>query len=79
MKPAQAELARLRHEVIKLKAERGIFKKPRPTSRRRHCEVRLHREAPGSMAGGMLCEALGGSGTTCSSRALPVAFIALSD
>ena len=27
MKPEQAELARLRREVIKLKAERDIFKK----------------------------------------------------
>jgi transposase len=29
MKPEQAELARLRREVIKLKAERDILKKPR--------------------------------------------------
>jgi len=35
MKPEQAELARLRREVIKLTAERDILKKPRPTSRRR--------------------------------------------
>jgi len=54
MKPEQAELARLRHEVIKLKAERDILKKPRPTSRRRRSEVRLHRDAPRNMAGGML-------------------------
>jgi len=27
---------------------------PRPTSRRRRCEVRLHREAPGNLAGGMV-------------------------
>jgi len=53
MKPEQAELVRLRREVIKLPAERGILKKPRPTSRRRRCDVRLHREAPGNLAGGM--------------------------
>jgi transposase len=54
MKPEQAELVRLRREVIKLPAERGILKKPRPTSRRRRCDVRLHREAPGNLAGGMV-------------------------
>ena len=54
MKPEQAELARLRREVIKLTAERDILKKPRPTSRRRRCDVRLHREAPGNLAGGMV-------------------------
>ena len=53
MKPEQAELARLRREVIKLTAERDILKKPRPTSRRRRCDVRLHREAPGNLADGM--------------------------
>jgi transposase len=53
MKPEPAELARLRREVIKLTAERDILKKPRPTSRRRRCDVRLHREAPGNLAGGM--------------------------
>ena len=54
MKPEQAELARLRREVIKLKAERDIKKKPRPTSRRRRCAVRLPRDAPGHVAGGMV-------------------------
>ena len=34
MKPEQLEIARLKREVIKLKAEREILKKPRPTSRR---------------------------------------------
>ena len=53
MKPEQLEIERLRREVIKLKAERDILKKPRPTSRRRVCEVLLHREAPSNMAGGM--------------------------
>jgi transposase len=46
MKPEQLEIERLRREVNKLKAERDILK------RRRH-EVRLHREAPGHLAGGM--------------------------
>ena len=34
MKPEQLEIARLKREVAKLKAERDILKKPRPTSRR---------------------------------------------
>src|SRR3954447_18931604 len=48
MKPEQLEIARLKREVIKLKAERDILKKkPRPTSRRNRCEVLLYCEAPG--------------------------------
>ena len=43
----QVEIARLKREVIKFKAERDILNKPRPTSRRNRREVRLHREAPG--------------------------------
>ena len=54
LKPEQAEIARLKREVTKLKAERDILKKPRPTSRRSRCEVRLHREAPGDLAGGVV-------------------------
>jgi transposase-like protein len=53
MKPEQLEIARLKREVIKLKAEHDILKKPRPTSRRSRREVRLHREAPGNLAGGL--------------------------
>jgi transposase-like protein len=34
MKPEPLEIARLKREVIKLKAERDILKKPRPTSQR---------------------------------------------
>jgi hypothetical protein len=43
----------MKREVTKLKAERDILKKLRPTSRRGAYEVRLHREAPGNLAGGM--------------------------
>src|SRR5215208_6479578 len=43
MKPEQLEIAQLKREVIRLKAERDILKKPRPTSRRNRCEVRFHR------------------------------------
>src|SRR6187455_471957 len=54
MKPEQLEIARLKREVIKLKAERDILKKVRPTSRRNRREVRFHREAPGDLAGGVV-------------------------
>ena len=49
MKPEQLEIARLKREIIKLKAERDILKKPRPTSRRNRREVLLHSEAPGDL------------------------------
>jgi transposase-like protein len=54
MKPEQLEITRLKREVAKLKAERDILKKPRPTSRRNRCEVLLHCEAPGDLAGGLV-------------------------
>ena len=54
MKPEQAELARLRREVLKLKAERDILKKAAAGSRRRHCEIRLHRDPPRNLADGMV-------------------------
>ena len=54
MKPEQLEIARLKREVTKLKAERDILKKPRPTSRRNRREVLLHCEAPGDLAGGVV-------------------------
>ena len=54
MKPGQLEIARLKREAPKLKAERDILKKPRPTSRRNRREVLLRREAPGNLAGGMV-------------------------
>ena len=52
--PEQLEIAQLKREVTKLKAERDILKKPRPTWRRNRHEVRLHREAPGDLTGGMV-------------------------
>src|SRR6266545_3850553 len=54
MKPEQLEIARLKREVTKLKAERDILKKPRPTSRRNRYEVWFHCEAPGDLAGGLV-------------------------
>jgi transposase len=51
MKAEQQEIQRLRREVAKLKAERDILKKPRPTSRRTRYEVYLHRETPRGLAG----------------------------
>jgi transposase-like protein len=46
MKPEQLAIAQLKHEVARLKAERDILKKPRPTSRRSRREVRFRCEAP---------------------------------
>src|SRR3954453_2373459 len=54
MKPEQLEIAQLKREVTKLKAERDILKKPRPTSRRNRREVRFRCEAPGDLAGGVV-------------------------
>ena len=50
MKHEQAEIARLKKEVAKLKMERDLLKKPQPTSRRNRCEIRLHRETPRGLA-----------------------------
>ena len=52
MKPEQLEIAQLKREVAKLKAERD--KKPRPTSRRNRREVWFCCEAPGGLAGGLV-------------------------
>jgi transposase len=48
MKPEQPETARLRREVIKLKAERDILEKAGINGK-----VRIHREAPGDLTGGL--------------------------
>ena len=49
--PEQMELARLRAEVARLRMERDIAKKPRRTSRRTRCEVRLDSPNEKQMAG----------------------------
>ncbi len=51
LRPEQQEIERLRRELARMKAERDILKKRRPTSPRTRYEVRLHREAPGYLAG----------------------------
>ena len=52
LRAEQAEIAALKKEVARLKAERDLPQKRRPRSSRgkRH-EVRLHREAPPRLAG----------------------------
>ena len=51
MKPEQTEVAQLKNEIRKLKAERDILRKQRPTSPRTQHEVRVHREASRNLAG----------------------------
>ena len=46
MRPDDAEVARLKRELAKTKAERDILKKPLPTSRRNRTEVCVRCEAP---------------------------------
>jgi len=56
-----AEIAALKKEVAKLKAEREILKKwPQHTSRGKRHEVRLHREAPPYLAGQLAVRGSGG-------------------
>ena len=50
LKPEQ-EIERLRRELARMKAERDILKKRRPTSPGTRYEVRVHREAPRDLAG----------------------------
>ena len=54
MKPEQLEIAQLKREVIKLKAERDILKKAAAYFAKDRREVRFYREAPGDLAGGMV-------------------------
>ena len=54
MKPEQSEIARLKREVAKLKAERDILKKAAAYFAKESSEVRFHCEAPGDLAGGMV-------------------------
>jgi transposase len=51
LKPEQQEIERLRRELARMKAERDILKKRRPTSPGTRYEVRVHREAPRDLAG----------------------------
>src|SRR3954467_8094445 len=56
MKPEQLEIARLKREVIKLKAERDILKKAAAYFAKVRREVLLHCEAPGDLAGGLVMQ-----------------------
>jgi len=49
-KPEQVELTQLRRQAARLKVERDILKKPRPTSPRSRREVRLRGDAPRNLA-----------------------------
>src|SRR5689334_17354561 len=48
MKPDDAEVARLKRELAKTKAERDILKKLSASSRRSRHEIPLHRKVPWS-------------------------------
>ena len=54
MKPEQLEIAQLKREVIRLKAERDILKKAAAYFAKDRREVRIRREAPGDLAGGVV-------------------------
>ena len=54
MKPEQLEIAQLKREVIRLKAERDILKKAAAYFAKYRREVRFYCEAPGDLAGGMV-------------------------
>jgi transposase-like protein len=51
MKPEQHEIEWLRRELARMKAERDILKKPRPTLAGTRYEVRVHRKASKDLAG----------------------------
>lgn len=51
MKPEQQEIERLCRELARMKAERDILKKPRPTLPGTRYEVRVHRKASRDLAG----------------------------
>ena len=53
MKPDDAEVARLKRELIRVKAERDILKKPLGSSSRTRREVRGDREVPAYLALGV--------------------------
>ena len=54
MKPEQLEIAQLKREVIRLKAERDILKKAAAYFAKNRREVRFHCEAPGDLADAMV-------------------------
>ena len=54
MKPEQLEIAQLKREVLRLKAERDILKSLGLLPGRNRREVRFRCEAPGDLAGGMV-------------------------
>lgn len=51
LSPADEELHRLRAEVVRLKAERDLLKKPSPTSPAPRRDGPVHRRPPGRVAG----------------------------
>jgi len=53
MKPEQEEIARLKRELRKVKAERDIKKKRRPTSQASRVEIWFYREASRDLADAM--------------------------
>jgi len=54
MKPEQLEIAQLKREVLRLKAERDILKSRAYFAKESNVKFRLHRKAPGDLAGGMV-------------------------
>ena len=66
IKAEKQGIDRLCREGATLKAERDILKKPPPTSRRTRYEVRLHREEPRYLDGGMDVR-----GARCFAKRLP--------
>lgn len=50
IRPEDDEVRQLRREVARLKAERDILKKPRPSSPKTRSSVRVYSEAPGDLA-----------------------------
>jgi transposase len=60
--PAEDELRKLRAEILRLRAERDLLKKPPPTSPTRRTDIRVHRGKPGGMAGALDVRGPGGVG-----------------
>ena len=60
LRSEQVEIVALKKEVARLRAERDILKRPRPTLRGKRDEVRLRREAPPRLACELALRGLGG-------------------